>query len=164
MRHTHLRIRWLMAAVAVVAVLLSLPPLGLLLSSALVVVVGLLILLPAAAAPRGHRVEVAYWATALHPLMFLAWLGTWRFLLDTRPLGPTDDSWYLTLTLGVPYFLAWFSHYYLWVLFAVGAIVGAARFPEGVFVRPLLTLVGVWLTTWIVLTLDPSGVGNWFWD
>ena len=158
------QIRWLMAAVAVVAVPLSLPVPGILLSSVLVVIVGLLIVLPAAVAPRGHRVEVAYWATALHPLMFLAWLSTWRFLLDTRPLGPTDDSWYLTLTLGVPYFLAWFSHYYLWLLFVVGAIVGVARFPERVFVRPLLTLVGVWLTTWIVLTLDPSGVGDWFWD
>ena len=117
-----------MAAVAVVAVLLSLPPLGLLLSSALLVVVGLLILLPAAVAPLGHRVGVAYWAMALHPLMFLAWLGIWRFVLDTRPLGPTDDSWYLTLSLGIPYFLSWFSHYYLWVLFAAAPSLGWLAF------------------------------------
>jgi hypothetical protein len=149
---------WLMAAVAVLAILLSLPSAASLLS----VVIAALVLLPTALAPRGHRVEVAYWAMALHPLVLLAWLGACRFLLDPRPLRSIEGGWYVALTLEVPYALALLSHYYLWVLFAVGGIVGAvAGLSERTFVRPLLALLAIWLTTRIVVWSDPFEMSNW---
>ena len=64
------QIRWLMAAVAVLAILLSLSWAWWVLWLSLVLVMsvvafGLFVLLPTALAPRNHRVEVAYWAIAL---------------------------------------------------------------------------------------------------
>jgi hypothetical protein len=159
-----LQIRWLMVIVAVLAIFLSLPWPVPLLCLMVGLIAGIFVLLPAALAPRGHRVEVAYWAMALHPLIFLAWLSIWRFLFDPRPLRPTDGGWYLTLTLEIPYLLAWLSYYYLWVFFAAGAIVGFVRFSERIVLRPLLILLAVWLMTLVVLGCDPWGMRYWFWD
>ena len=103
---------------------------------------------------------------ALHPLIFLAWLsGSGRFLLDPRPLHASDGGWYFSLTLEIPYLLAWLSHYYLfWVFFAVGAIVGFVKLSERVVLKPLLILLAVWLLTLIVRSCDPWGMSVWFWD
>lgn len=158
---SQLQIRSLMAAVAVLAVLLSsltwarwVQWLSLVLVM-FVGVFGLFVVLPTALAPRSHRVEVAYWAMALHPLMFLAWLGIWRFLLDPRPLRPTYGGWYLMLTLEVPYFFAWLSSYYLWAFVPVAAFVGTGRDPARIAVRPLLVLMAAGLMTRIILICDP---------
>jgi hypothetical protein len=153
-----------MATVAVVAIFLTLPSPVLLLCLVVGLVAGVFVLLPAALAPRGRRVEVAYWAMALHPLIFLAWLSIWRFLLDPRQLLPADGGWYFTLTLEIPYLLAWLSYYYLWLFFAVGAVVGFIRLTERIVLRPLLILLAVWLMTLIVLSCDPWGMRDWFWD
>ena len=100
---------------------------------------------------------------ALHPLFLLAWLAGCRFLLDPRQLRSIADGWYFTLILEVPYVLALISYFYLWALFGVGAIVGAiAGLSEGTFVRPLLVLLAVWLTTRIVVSSDLLGLSDWF--
>ena len=100
--------RW-MIVVAIVAVLSALPsPV-----SVLCATVAALILLPAALAPRRWRVEVAYWATSLHPLTFLGWLAVWRFFLDLGPHYTGPGNWYFLLTFEFPYALAVLSQWYL---------------------------------------------------
>src|SRR5947209_8093240 len=61
-------VRWLIAVVVFVAILLSFPrsPVALFVQSLAVI-----ILIPAGIAPTGHRIETAYWAMVLHPPLFV---------------------------------------------------------------------------------------------
>jgi hypothetical protein len=157
------QIRWFMAAVAILAVLLSEPFVALfflILSG----IVAAMILVPTAMAPRRRRVEVAYWATALHPLLLLGWLAVWRFILDPRPLGYRDSGWYFNLTLQIPWFLAWLSRCYLLAFFAVGAALANTRFAGRAIAVPMWTLLASWLLTWAILEWDPFAMSRWFWD
>lgn len=158
------RIRWLMAAVAVVAVLLSLPAPVLVLLVLPAVIVAAMILVPSALAPCGRRIEAACWAMALHPLAFLAWLAAWRFVLDPRTLYPRDGGWYFTMTLQAPYFLALVSRWYLPALLTIATPLGLNHRAWRRLVIPLLTMVVVWSTTWAVLNWDPFQMWYWFWD
>ncbi len=144
------QIRWLMASVAALAVLLALPTpiLTLLLLPA---IVAALILLPTALAPRGRRIEVAFWAMALHPLVFLAWLAAWRFLLDPRTLYPRDSGWYFTFILETPYFLAFVSRWYLMAFLAIGGPIAAIRFAGRPLGIPLVMMIVVWFSTGAVM-------------
>jgi hypothetical protein len=163
MPRVQLQIRWLMAGVAALAVLLSLPtpvPQLLLLPGT----VAALILVPTALAPRGRRVEVAYWAMALHPLVFLAWLALWRCLVDARQLYPMHRGWYFTVTLELPYFLAFLTRWYLLALLAIAGIVAAPRPTGRALAIPLMLMIVVWFSTALVVEWDPFEVGDWFWD
>jgi hypothetical protein len=162
MGRVQFRLRRSMATAAVLAVFLVLPPqLQFLLM--LPAIVATLILVPAALAPRARRVEVAYWATALHPLAFLVWLAAWRFLLDPRTLYPRDSGWSFTLTLEVPYILAVLTRLYPVVFLAVGVALATSRFTGRSLTVPLLLTVAVWLSTWAILAWDPFAMGDWFW-
>jgi hypothetical protein len=158
------RIWWMMAAVAVVAVLLSLPiPLLFLLvlpASAAVAI----ILVSAALAPRGRRVEAAYWALAVHPMAILAWLAVWRFFLDPRTLQPKDEGWYFALTLSYPYFMALLSLWNLPLLLAFAVPLALNQFAGRRLAIPLLLTLIVWFSTAAVLERDPFRVSIWFWD
>jgi hypothetical protein len=135
-----------MLGVAAIAVFLSLPvPFQVL--SILPATVAALILVPTALAPRARRVEVAYWAMALHPLAYLAWLAFWRFFIDRRDLLPRDSGWYFTLTLALPYFLAMLSRWYLPAFLTVAAPLGLNRFAGRPLAIPLLLMLVVWFST-----------------
>ena len=60
-------IEGLMTAVAVLAILFTLPSASA--ANRAFVVLAVLVLLPTALAPRGERLEVAYWTMALYPMM-----------------------------------------------------------------------------------------------
>ncbi len=62
-----IQILWLMVALAVLAILLALPSASAV--TLLSAVVAVVVLLPTALAPRGHKLEVAYWTMVLHPLL-----------------------------------------------------------------------------------------------
>ena len=153
-------IRSLMLVVVSVACLLSLPTptvhLVLLVSTSLLV----LILGPALVAPSGLRVEVAFWALALHPLLFLAWLLALRRSGHCPPLYPHDNDAILEWL----FFLAWLSRFYQPVLGALGGGMSACCFSQRSINRPLMTLPIVWLTTIAVLSWDPFELWLWFWD
>jgi hypothetical protein len=155
------QLRWLMGAVATVAILLSLPAAASFLIM-LVLLPAVLILVPAALAPPERRVEVAYWAMALHPLLFLAWLSAWRFLVNPGQIHPEDYAWPHSLIV-VPYALLLLSRFYLPIMGGLGAVLSANRFSGRSLARPLLVLPVVWLTTLFVLGRDPFAILYWFW-
>ena len=157
------KIMWLMVAVAALAFVLALPAAAQFLLM-LAAIPAAMILLPTALAPHPRRVEVAYWAIALHPLAFLAWLSLWRFVLDPRTLLPRDRGSYFILTLEVPYLLALLTRWYLLLLLAIAGPLATGRFAGRPLAVPLLLLVVVWFSTWAVLDWDPFKVMDWFWD
>jgi hypothetical protein len=160
-------VRWLVAVVAFVAILLSFPrsPVALFVQSLAVI-----ILVPAGIAPTGHRIETAYWAMVLHPPLFvvylhLIWVATWCSL-GHRPL-PLDYpkiSRYSQLLLDVPYVTAHLSVFYLPVFAFLGWAFAARCRPRPSVLKPLKVLPVAWLTTLVAVKWDPFNTLAWFWD
>jgi hypothetical protein len=149
-----------MIVIAVVAALLSLPTTAVQIGL-LFMTVPALILIPAGLAPPGRRIEAAYWALSLHPLVFLAWLSAWRSFAIRQQLYPSDK--YL-LTLDLPYFLASLSRFYLPIFAVFGWGLASCFFPQRQVSKPLLVVPIVWLTTMVVLMWDPFELSVWAWD
>jgi hypothetical protein len=149
----------LMVVVAGVACLLSLPSpivqLVLLVSIPVVLILG-----PAWVAPHGRRVEVAFWALALHPLLLLAWLSVLRRPGHCPPLYPSDND----ALLEWPFFVAWLSRFYQPAFAALGGVAVAIWFPQRSVSKPLVALPIAWLTTVVVLAWDPFKLWIWAWD
>jgi hypothetical protein len=119
---------------------------------------GVLILLPVALAPRRWRVEVAYWAASLHPLVFLGWLGIWRFFLAPPPHRFGPGGWYFMVAFEIPYVLASLSLWYIPFLLGIGAVLAADRFLGRPVAVPLIVLMAIWLLTCAVLNGDLFGL------
>jgi hypothetical protein len=149
-----------MVVIAVVAFLLSLPTAAVEFLL-LFMTIPALILVPASLAPSGRRIEAAYWAMTIHPLVFLAWLAAWRSLGIRQPLRATDKY---VIILEIPYVLAYLSRFYLPILAAFGLTSAAYRFPRLSLSTPLLFVPIVWLTTLVVLMRDPFELAVWVWD
>jgi hypothetical protein len=160
-------VRWLTAAVAFVAILLSLPrsPLAYFVQS-----LAVFILVPAGVAPTGHRVETAYWAMVLHPplcvvYLHLIWVAAWC-LLGHRPL-PADYpkiTRFTQIFLDVPYMNAQMSVYYLPIFAVLGWALAVRCFPRPSVLKPLKVLPVTWLTTLVAVKWDPFNTLAWFWD
>ena len=153
-------VRRMMVVVAAAAVLLALPS-WVYLVCLLPAAVAAMILLPAALAPRRWRVEVAYWATGLHPLTFLGWLAVWRFFLDPGPRYSGPGNWYFLLTFEFPYALAVLSQWYLFALLLSGGILAARRFSGRPLAIPLLVLMVIWPLTCVVVSGDLLQLGTY---
>jgi len=151
-------IRSMMVAVVVVACVLSMPGHGQFVAIVAMVssILAILILCPAWLAPPGRRVEAAFWAPALHPLLILGWLLALRPPGHCPPLYQYDERPILSWL----FLLAWLSRYYM----PVGWVVGAFWFPRRSVFKPLVALPVAWLTTMVVLAWDPFELQPWVWD
>ena len=159
-------IRGLMIAVAGVALILAMPrPMFEGVKALLVVaaVPAVVILTATALAPRGRRSVVASWATVLHPLGILIWLESWRLTWFRQLPIPPGDSLLLSVTLEIPYVVAFLSVVYLLVMFLIGliAVFGAFRLD---WLLQAVAIPVVWVTTWMTLDADPFRLKDWVWN
>jgi hypothetical protein len=158
------RLRSLMAAVAIVAILLSLPVVALQFAILYVTVLAALILVPAVLAPRERRIETADWALALHPIALLVWLSVWRFYRYPGGLYPEDKGRVNTLLIDTPYALSYLTRFCMPLLGVLAWGLAAYWFPRRSTTKPLLVLPIVWIMTLVALACDPFRPRDWFWD
>jgi hypothetical protein len=153
-----------MVAVAVIAILLSLPPAVVMLFGFYGTILVAIILAAAAVARSGRRIEAAYWASALHPLLILVWLSAWRLFAFPQNLGPADHTPLFDVILSMPYVMAVLSLFYLPVVaFLVRATAALHSCRQSVS-EALLIVPIVWLTTLLVLLTDPFKLFVWMRD
>jgi hypothetical protein len=159
------QLKWLMVAVAIVAILLSLPPEAFELVGFFGTILVVMILVPAGIAPSGRRIEAASWSLALHPLLLLVWLWVWRLTAFRQPLYPKDHSLHHSVILETPYIMAGLSLFYLPIFIVLGWASAALGVPRRFVPRsPLMLLPITWLTTLAVLAWDPFELLVWVRD
>ncbi len=76
MPHAKFKLWWLMVAVLIVSILLSVPIAAVEFFTFYMTILSVLILVRAAVALSGRRIEAAYWAMAIHPRLVLVGLAT----------------------------------------------------------------------------------------
>lgn len=158
------QLRWLMAAVAIVAILLSLPTAAVAVIGFFGAILAIMILIPAGLAPPGRRIRAASWSLALHPLLLLGWLSVWRLTAIPQPLYPGDDSLLYHVVLEIPYIMAILSLFYLPIFAVLGWTSAALGFLQRFDFKPLLFLPMTWLTTLVILVWDPFKLFVWVRD
>jgi hypothetical protein len=158
------RLKSLMAIVAALAIVFSVPAVTIKFTALYISVLAALIILPTSITPREHRPAAAYWALALHPLALLLWLSAWRLHGHQVPLYPKDKNLYNTLILDTPYALAFLSRFYLPLAGTLGRAVAEFYLRRRSWAKPLLLLPVVWAATILVLCWDPFKLRAWFWD
>jgi len=164
MVHVQFQLRWLMVAIAVLAIILSMSAGTTEFLVFFFTILVLIILVPAAIAPSGRRIETAYWAMALHPLLLLVWIAAWRLPGRRAQLYPHDKDLLHALQLTIPYFVAYLSRFYLPIFGFIGWASAKRWFPRRSLSEPLMFLPITWITTLVVLIWDPFELQDWFWD
>jgi hypothetical protein len=161
----------MMVAVAIVAILLSLPTPALVLIGIFGTILAVMVLAPAGIAPPRRRIEAACWSFALHPLLILVWLLLWRFTVIRQPLYSTDNSPLYGVILEIPYIMAVLSLLYLPIFAVLGWISSALGFPRRLVSewRDSLSLIFIlapiiWLVTFLTLLADPFELYVWVRD
>jgi hypothetical protein len=163
------RIRWLMVAVAISAVLLFLLTRIHVLVVVAVTGMALVVVIPAALAPRGRRLEVAGWAASFQPFMVLVylyatWITAWC-VLGHRPRPSLDDPKSISPIVDVPRALFYCSlEFGAPISLVTGLILAGACYARRSAVSPLLILPFAWLAAYAVLVWDPLRVAFWYMD
>ncbi len=159
-----MQLRWLMAAVLVAALLLSLPGPLIAVGGIIGATLAVVTLVPAGLAPRGRRVEAASWGFILHPLVLLAWLQAWRLCYFRGPLGYRDQSTMLSVVLEIPYLLAILSLGYAPAVALLGCIALACDYRRWLDTARFLAYLLIWMTTVLILAADPFDLYDWVRD
>ena len=160
-------VRWLITAVAFVAILLSLPRRrtrflwGVWPSSSSSPLVPL-------RAGAGLKPRTGRWCFTRHCVWSICTSSGWAVwcFLGHRPL-PLDYpkiTRYTQIFLDVPYFNALLSVFYLPIFAVLGWAFAASCFPRPSVLKPLRVLPVAWLTTLVAVKWDPFKILNWFWD
>jgi hypothetical protein len=159
------RIRWLMLAVAVLALLLAW------LSPVLVVSVfglALVLVVPMILASPGRRIRAVAWVVSLYPVMvpiclYMTWLVAWC-VLGHRPRPSLDDPKYIGPLVDVPYVMTCLSMMSWPISGGIGLFLATVQTGPRSRINPLLIMVATWFSVLYVLSWDPAGVGVWFMD
>jgi hypothetical protein len=160
------RIWWLMAGVAVVAMLLAWVHVD-----AVVAMAGMLlvVILPALLAPATRRLEAAAWAASLQPpvplvYLYATWVVAWC-VLGHRPRVYLNDPKYLgeiVAILRCMFFVAFLpgSAICLGTGLVLTVVCSARRSVHW----PLVVLPLAWLAAFVLFRWDPLGVSEWLFD
>jgi hypothetical protein len=160
------QLRWLMVAVALLAVLLAwIHPYGVIGLAGMALVV----IIPAVLAPPRRRLEVASWASSLQALMplvylYATWITAWC-VLGHRPRPYLDDPKWFSEVVIVPYLMCSVSLVFgSPICLGTGLLLAVICSARRRIHSPLMILPVAWLTAYVIFRWDPLSVFYWYID
>ncbi len=154
-RRVQFRIWSLMALVALVGILCSIPVSALAILLSYAASLSTMVLIPVGLASGERRIDAAYWALVLHPIAILVWISVWSLLGFPRGVHCTGNDQVETVFIDKPYELTFLSCFYLPILGIFAWAWAAYRSHRRSTTIPLLILPIVWIATVFVQIWDP---------